>query len=117
MRPQIERLGFGNYIMIRKLDGRKIGTCGLYDREGLDGIDIGYALLPQFEKQNYAFEGASKMLDLAKHYFNLTEIVAITTPENIPSQKILEKLGLKFVKTIKLPSDDKELNFYKLSLR
>lgn len=94
MRPQIERLGFGNYIMIRKLDGRKIGTCGLYDREGLDGIDIGYALLPQFEKQNYAFEGASKMLDLAKHYFNLTEIVAITTPENIPSQKILEKLGL-----------------------
>lgn len=115
MLPQFERIGFGNYIMIRKSDGIKIGSCGLYDREGLEGIDIGYALMPQFEKQGYAFEGASKMMDLAAHFFNLPEVVAITTPENIPSQKVLEKLGLKFVMTIQLPNDEKELNLYKLN--
>lgn len=64
MRPQFERLGFGNYIMIRKSDGIKLGSCGLYDREGLDGIDIGYALMPQFERQGYAIEAASKCWNL-----------------------------------------------------
>jgi len=115
MRPQIDLLGYGTYIMIRKSDGIRIGTCGLYDREGLEGIDIGYALLPQHEKQGFAIEGATKMLELATHYFHLPIIVAITTPENIPSQKILEKLGLKFVRTIQLPNDVKELNLYKLN--
>ncbi len=114
MRPQFERLGFGNYIMIRKSDGIKLGSCGLYDREGLDGIDIGYALIPKFERQGYAIEAASKMLELAEHHFSLQEVLAITTPENIPSQKVLAKLGLEFVRTIQLANDLKELNLYQL---
>ncbi|MDZ7612933.1 MAG: GNAT family N-acetyltransferase [Flavobacteriaceae bacterium] len=32
--PQLERLGFSNYTLIRKSDGVKIGSCGLYDRRG-----------------------------------------------------------------------------------
>lgn len=43
MTPQFERLGYSNYTVIRKADGAKMGTCGLYDREGLEGIDIGFA--------------------------------------------------------------------------
>ncbi|HSO86523.1 MAG TPA: GNAT family N-acetyltransferase, partial [Draconibacterium sp.] len=49
IRPQLEKLGFANYTLIRKSDGLKIGSCGLYDREGVEGIDIGFALLPAFE--------------------------------------------------------------------
>src|SRR5690606_16395207 len=47
--PQLEKLGYGNYTLIRKVDNIKIGSCGLYDREGLEGIDIGFALLPDYE--------------------------------------------------------------------
>ncbi|MEZ5008622.1 MAG: GNAT family N-acetyltransferase [Chitinophagales bacterium] len=47
--PQFERLGYGNYTVVRKSDQVKLGTCGLYDREGLEGIDIGFAFLPQYE--------------------------------------------------------------------
>ena len=32
--PQFERLGFGNYKVIRKSDGQFLGNCGLYDRPG-----------------------------------------------------------------------------------
>ena len=49
MHPQLERLGYGNYTLIRKIDGVKIGSCGLYDREGLEGINIGFAFLPEYE--------------------------------------------------------------------
>ena len=40
MLPQYERLGYGNYCMIRKADKMKMGFCGLYNREGLDGVDV-----------------------------------------------------------------------------
>jgi [ribosomal protein S5]-alanine N-acetyltransferase len=112
MLPQIEKLGFGNYIVIRKEDHEKIGTCGLYDREGLDGIDIGFAFLPQYEGKGYAYEAALRVKSAAFYTFDLKKINAIATKDNIPSQRLLEKLGLKFVKIIAL--NDEELMFYEL---
>ena len=41
--PQHKRLGYSNYTVLRKSDEVKMGTCGLYDREGVEGIDIGFA--------------------------------------------------------------------------
>ena len=114
MRPQQERLGYSNNTVIRKSDGVKMGSCGLYDREGLEGVDIGFAFLPQYGKKGYAFEAATKIKELALKEFGLTQINAITTPANLKSQKLLEKLGLQFVKLIHLPNDDTELMFYQL---
>lgn len=112
MLPQLERLGYGNYTLIRKSDQHKIGTCGLYDREGLDGIDIGFAFLPGYERKGYGFEAANKLKNVAFAEFGVSEINAITIKTNIASQKLLEKLGLKFEKLIKLPNDEEELMFY-----
>lgn len=114
MRPQQERLGYSNNTVIRKSDGAKIGSCGLYDREGLEGVDIGFAFLPQYGKQGYAFEAAIKIKELALYEFGLAQINAITVPANVNSQKLLEKLGLQFVKMIQLPNDSEELMFYQL---
>ena len=111
--PQLEKLGFSNYTVIRKSDGIKLGTCGLYDRDGLDGIDIGFAFLPQFEKKGYAFESTSKLIEVAISDFKIKEIIGITTKENIASQKLLNKIGLKFEKMINIPNDDEELLLYK----
>jgi ribosomal-protein-alanine N-acetyltransferase len=115
MTPQFERLGFGNYTLIRKSDGEKIGSCGLYDREGLDGIDIGFALLPNFEKKGYAFEGVNKLKEVALSDFKLKEISGITSKKNTASQNLLMKIGLKFEKNIQLPNDTEEILLYKLS--
>ena len=46
--PQIERLGYGNYLIIRKEDGAKIGSVGIFEREGLDVQDIGFSFLEEF---------------------------------------------------------------------
>ena len=115
MLPQLERLGFGNYTVIRKSDHISMGICGLYDREGLDGIDIGFAFLPEYGGNGYAFESANKLKQVAFTEFGITEVVAITTQDNTTSQKLLEKLGLTFTGTTKIPNDDEELLLYKIS--
>lgn len=116
MLPHYARLGFGNYTIITKAGGQKVGTCGLYDREGLDGVDIGFALLPQFEKKGYALEGVTKLKELALTTFNLSSISGITTKDNVASQNVLSKIGLKFDKTVTLPNDAVELLLFKLIL-
>jgi [ribosomal protein S5]-alanine N-acetyltransferase len=116
MEPQLKRLGYSNYTLVRKADNAKIGTCGLYDREGLDGVDIGFAFLPEYEKHGYAYEAASRLKDAAIHEFGLIEISAITAKNNISSQRLLEKLGLSLAGTTKLPNTDEELLLYKIKV-
>ncbi|WP_149303655.1 GNAT family N-acetyltransferase [Pareuzebyella sediminis] len=112
--PQLERLGYSGYTLISKMDHQKIGSCGLYDREGLDGIDIGFALLPKYEQQGFAFEASHRLLHAAFHEFGIHSISAITKRENIASRKLLEKLGLQLSGTISLPNDVDELLVYKI---
>nr|WP_255481316.1 GNAT family N-acetyltransferase [Pontibacter sp. Tf4] len=114
MLPQYARLGYGNYTVTRKTDGAKLGNCGLYDREGLEGIDIGFAFLPEHEGNGYALEAATEVKRAAIEIFGLTRIGAITVKENTSSQKLLEKLGLRYQKTVQLPDSNEELLYYEL---
>ena len=114
MMPQLQRLGYSSYTIVRKSDDAKIGTCGLFDREGLDGIDIGFAFLPAYGKKGYAFEATHKLKDMAFNEFEIPELSAITAKNNSGSQALLEKLGLKKSGTTILPNEDKEVLIYKL---
>lgn len=114
--PQYEKLGFGNYLITRKSDEKKIGAVGIFEREGLDVHDIGFSFLPEFEGNGYGFESASKLLETVIQEFNLKKISAITTKTNFSSQKLIEKLGLKYKKIVTLPGDDVELLYYEISI-
>lgn len=116
MLPQLYRLGFGNYAVIRKTDGMRLGTCGLHDREGLEGVDIGFAFLPQHERKGYAYESALRLKQAALEDFGIKQILGITSKANLPSQKLLLKLGLKFERTITLPNEDEEILLYRFSV-
>ncbi|MEM7315182.1 MAG: GNAT family N-acetyltransferase [Planctomycetota bacterium] len=113
MTPQLQRLGYSNNTMIRKSDDAKVGFCGFYDREGVEGVDIGFALLPQYEGNGYAVEGASRLMQLAKTEFGITQVSAITIEANVASRRLIEKLGLEFVEMIELPDDDVPLMLYR----
>lgn len=116
MLPQLERLGHSNCTIIRKIDQAKIGCCGLYDREGLEGVDIGFSLLPDYEKKGYGFEAANKIKQFAIEQLDIKKISGITTKENLASQRLLERLDLKLIGTTQLPNDDEELLLYQLQL-
>ncbi|MGJ7031758.1 GNAT family N-acetyltransferase [Niabella hirudinis] len=115
IQPQQQRQGFGSFTVIRKADGKKMGTCGLYHREGLTAPDIGYALLPKFEHRGYAFEAAQKILETGFETFRLQQIFAITMPGNNASQRLLEKLGLKLNGMFLLPGDQEASCLFRLT--
>jgi len=114
MLPQLYSLGYSSYSLITKTNGEKIGTCGLYNRDGIDGVDIGFGLLPQYEGLGYAYESSHRLMKAAFEEFEIEEIKAITSKENISSQLLLRKLGLEMIGTTKLPNEDDEILLYKL---
>ncbi|AKK72556.1 GNAT family acetyltransferase [Chryseobacterium gallinarum] len=110
--PQFEKLGFGNYLVMTKEGNEKIGGVGIFEREGLDIMDIGYSLLEEFEGKGYAYEAAQKVKSIGMEEFGLTKISAIISKDNLSSQKLIEKLGLVFKKHVTLPGENEELNYY-----
>jgi len=103
-----ERLGFGLYLTARKDDGTPVGVCGLIKRDSLPDVDIGFAFLPDFRGRGYAYEAAAAVLAYGQSAFGLSRIVAITTPDNDDSARLLERLGFKFERVVRLSGDDGE---------
>jgi RimJ/RimL family protein N-acetyltransferase len=109
------RVGFGLYGTALKEEGTPIGICGLIKRDSLEDVDIGFAFLPQFWSQGYAYEAASAVIAYGK-VLGLQRIVAITSPDNQRSARLLEKLGLHFERLITLPNDTQALRLFATSV-
>ncbi|HEY7697895.1 MAG TPA: GNAT family N-acetyltransferase [Vicinamibacteria bacterium] len=107
-----ERHGFGLYLTERREDGVPIGICGLLKRESLKDVDIGFAFLPRFWSKGYAFESASAVMTYARSVLGLGRVVAITSPENDPSIRLLTKLGMKFESMVRLSEDSPEIRLF-----
>ena len=88
--------GFGLYAVTLKNTNAPVGMCGLIQRDYLLHPDIGYAFLPQYNGQGYAFEIAKAVLQHAFTELKKEKILAITLPENKNSVKLLLKLGMKY---------------------
>ena len=114
MNPEISIKGFVNHIILDSNTGEEVGTCSLHDRPGEEGIDVGYAILPQFEGKGYATKAAKKMVELAFNTLNIDFISAITTDENIGSIRVLEKLGFQHKGYIQLPDSKEKIRLYTL---
>ena len=107
-----ERLGFGLYLVELKESGTAIGTCGLIKREVLEHVDIGYAYLPEFWGKGYAFEAAAAVMEFGKSAYGLERIVAVVSSDNYGSIRVLEKLGLRYERMVRLFEGDEEIKLF-----
>ncbi len=107
-----EQNNFGLWAVDLKASGESIGICGLIKRETLDDVDIGYAFLSKFWSKGYAAEAARAAKQYARTVVGLKRLVAIVDPDNQSSIRLLEKIGLKFEKMIRLPDDEIELKLF-----
>ncbi|WP_417899649.1 GNAT family N-acetyltransferase [Bacillus haimaensis] len=114
-RAMYEREGFGLFLVEWKGNQAPIGLCGLIKRDGLDDVDIGYALLADYHGQGFAFEAAQGTFEYAKE-IGLKRIIAITTKDNHSSMKLLEKLGMNPDGFVILPNDNEELKKFSIDL-
>lgn len=104
--------GFGIWLVSVIETGEAIGICGLIRRDNLEHVDIGFAMLPQFTGKGYAFEIATATMEYAKREAKLDKVVAIVSPGNKSSIKLLEKMGLQFEKMITMPGEETPVMYY-----
>ena len=91
--------GFGFMVMQHKMTGDVIGNCGfkLVDERisSFQGsMEIGWSLREDYWRQGYAFEAAHACLNHAFTRLHAPHVLAITSERNVPSWKMMEKLGM-----------------------
>ena len=104
--------GYGPYRVALRHSGEAIGICGLFRREGLEDPDIGFAMLPAFVGKGLAGEAAEAVARYARNKLQFDRLTAIVSPENAASIGLVEKLGLRFERLIRMPGDAEEVSLY-----
>ena len=107
-----EAFGYGLWHVARRSDGMPLGMCGLLRRDILPDTDVGYAFLPEFWGQGYAFEAADASVRHGAGKFGLKRIIGVVSEGNLPSIRVLEKLGMKFERMYPMRPDEPEVRLY-----
>jgi RimJ/RimL family protein N-acetyltransferase len=94
--------GFGLNLVQLKGTDEPIGMCGLLKRAELDHADLGLAFLPGFWGKGYAWEAADAVLKKGMAAHALSTILAVTLPDNVSSNSLLQKVGFRLTGTVAL---------------
>jgi [ribosomal protein S5]-alanine N-acetyltransferase len=111
-----EKFGFGLWHVARRADGAAIGMCGLLRRDILPDADLGYAYLPEYWGQGYAFEAAQATLRHAAKTFGLGRVIGVVSAGNHRSIRILERLGMTFERMVSMRPNEPDVRLYGRSL-
>jgi RimJ/RimL family protein N-acetyltransferase len=91
------------YWVVRlKVEKEAVGVITFIKRDYLEHNDIGFAFLPAYAKQGYAYEAAQLVLNEAINSNLYDNVLATTIPENESSISLLKKLGLSFKEQIEV---------------
>ena len=89
------RPGYGLLHASRRGDGAFVGGCGLFEVPDSTEVEIAYRLPFAYWGHGYATEMARAVLAYGFGSFALPRIIGLTWPENVPSQRVLEKIGMR----------------------
>ncbi len=90
-----ERPGYGLLHASRRDDGRFVGACGLFPVPEGREIEIAYRLPFACWGHGYATEMARAVLAHGFGTLGLERVVGLTWPENVASQNVLRKIGMR----------------------
>jgi RimJ/RimL family protein N-acetyltransferase len=88
--------GFGLWLLTLRATGEFIGDCGLTPQEvdGTVDVEVGYRVRADRQGRGYATEAAAACRDHARDVLGVKRLIAIIHPDNTPSQRVAEKIGL-----------------------
>ena len=101
-------------LLVSLKDSTPIGLCGLLKRDALEHADIGFAYLPAYRGQGYAREAAAATLAHGRDSLGLKRILAITSPDNEASGKLLEKIGLRLQGLHTMPGETRQVRLFSI---
>lgn len=82
------------FSVVEKSSGQLIGYCGFKYCERMCDIEISYGFLRDSWGKGYGYEAAKAVLEYGIKILKLKKIVAAVNPQNIASEKILNKIGM-----------------------
>ena len=98
---QLERDGFTMFAVEDRLTGNFVGVIGAQTlRYAIPNypqpaVEIGWRLTTASQGRGLATEGAIAVLDHLRQLGTVREVVAITTPSNLPSRNVMQKLRMQ----------------------
>ena len=94
--------GFGLWLLHDRTSNEVVGRALLrtLTLDGVDEIEVGYSLYPAYWGCGLAVEAGSACLTHASQSLGATSVVALTRPENVWSQRVLEKIGMRFERAL-----------------
>lgn len=99
IQAHIDEFGFGQWVLELHQQPGMIGVLGLqhvyFDTAFTPAIEIGWRLLPAYWHQGLACEAAQAALTFAFEQLDLPQVLAFTVPANLPSQALMQRLGMQ----------------------
>ena len=91
----------GMNALIHKETNLLVGICGLLVQtvDGVEELEIGYSILPEYRRKGFAFEAAQKCKTYAFKHDLTTSLISIIHIDNIPSKRVASKNGMIVDKT------------------
>lgn len=83
------------FPVIEKSENQLIGHMVFFRYFGEHTYEIGWVFNPDFHSRGYASEAAYAILKYAFEELKLHRIIATCQPENIPSYRVMEKIGMR----------------------
>lgn len=108
-----EQHDFGLWAAITKQGAEFIGFCGLQFLGNTGEIEVGYRLAKRFWGMGLATEAAKVGLRFGFEELGVETIVAVVQPENAASCRVVEKIGLRYVKDARFYNTD--VKYYAIS--
>jgi RimJ/RimL family protein N-acetyltransferase len=103
------------YYITRVNDGEKptlIGAGGYKsDPDETGSVEIGYGVLPEFQRQGFAHDAVDAMLAFAFSDARVRRVIAHTLEHLLPSRGVLEKSGFDFVGVGNDPSEPDAIQY------
>lgn len=96
--------GFAMFSVIEKESGRWMGRIGPWMPADWPGTEVGWGLGAAAQGKGYAVEAAAAAMDWAFEHLGWSEIIHCIDPDNLPSQRVAERLGARNLRRVSLPS-------------
>lgn len=85
--------GFCRWAVIERVSRKIVGSCGFARLAGSKEIELGYLFACRAWGKGYATEAAEACLLYGFERLGFTEVIALTDPGHVASQRVVEKIG------------------------
>lgn len=85
--------GFAMFSVIEKASGLWVGQAGPWYPDGWPGTEVGYAFHQDARGKGYCTEACVASMDWAFDVLGWDDVVHSIRPDNVPSQKVAQRLG------------------------